>query len=147
MSQVSKRLINQKIEERMFEVFFGSLAELNKKEDIEAYLFDLLSPVERVMLAKRLAIAILLSKDYSYAAISDILKVSSPTISSISIWMKHSGKGFEIVVKKILRDEKFKETLKEIEKSFAKFLAGHPASRRRVETSYERQKRERDTVI
>ena len=147
MSQVSKRLIDRKIEERMFEVFFKSLADLHKSEEIEKFLFDLLSPVERTMIAKRLSIAILLTKGYSYAAIGDIVKVSGTTIASISVWLQHSGKGFEMVIKKILREESFKETLKDIEKSLAKFLVSHPASKRRVENLYEKGKRERASRV
>ena len=147
MSQVSKRLVERKIGERMFEVFFKSLADLHKSEEIEAYLLDLLSPVERTMIAKRLAIAILLTKGYSYAAIGDIVKVSVTTIASISVWLQHSGKGFEMVIKKILREESFKETLKDIEKSLAKFLVSPPASKRRVENRYEKEKQERISRI
>ena len=142
MSQVSKRLVEREIEERIFEVFFKSLADLHRIGEIKKYLFDLLSPVERTMIAKRLAIAILLTKGYSYAAIGDIVKVSGTTIASISVWIQHSGKGFEMVIKKILREASFKETLKDIEKSLAKFLVSHPASKRRVENRYEKEKLE-----
>lgn len=147
MPQISKRHMNPKIEARMFDVFFKSLTDLGKREDVEAYLYDLLSPVERTMLAKRLAIAVLLTKDFSYVAIADVLKVSFPTISSISIWMKHSGKGFEKVIKKILREEEVQKTLKDIERSLAKFLAAHPATKRRIEAAYNREKHERESVI
>ena len=75
MSKVSKRLINNNLENRIFEVFIKTIVDLKKPIDVQNFLNDLLSPVERIMLIKRLAIAILLTKGYTYEKIDETLKV------------------------------------------------------------------------
>lgn len=68
---------------------------------------DLLSPSEKIMLIKRLAIAILLNKGYTYNQIDQTLKVSRPTIMTVSYFLKHGQNGgYQKVTKKFLKDQK-----------------------------------------
>lgn len=115
MSQVSKRVLPKDIEKKLFEIFFRSLARLSNASDIEKFLFDLLGPVERTMLAKRLAIALLLAKGYQYEAIKSILKVSQETIARVNMALNYQGEGYSIIIKKLLRDEKMKDFFKKVE--------------------------------
>ncbi|EKE12532.1 MAG: hypothetical protein ACD_13C00191G0028 [uncultured bacterium] len=46
---------------------------------------EFLTPTEQIMLAKRMAISLLLAKNYNYQDISDILKVSNGTIAEVSM--------------------------------------------------------------
>lgn len=115
MSQVSKRTLSKNIEKKLFEIFFKSLAKLSNSSDIEKFLGDLLGPVERTMLAKRLAIALLLAKGYQYETIKDILKVSQETIARVNIALNYQGDGYQMVIQKILRDEKLGEIFNKIE--------------------------------
>lgn len=140
MSQVSRRWLAKDVERRMFEVFWKSLADLKKPKEIQRFLYDLLSPTEQIMIAKRLAIAILLQKGYSYEAICDVLKVSPTTVGKISLWLKSFGEGFRMVAQRIIREEGFKAFLLDIEEGLAKFLAAHPASKGRVEAEYRRER-------
>src|SRR3989338_9398310 len=105
MPQVSKKLLARKIEIRMFTVLEKAVADLKSGEDIRNFLDDLLTPTEKVMLAKRLAIAVLLAKDYNYRQICDVLKLSSNTVTSVLKHQVINGRGYAAVVKKILRDE------------------------------------------
>lgn len=106
MPQVSRKPLPKAVENKIFSIFFASLARLSNPSDIEAFLFDFLGPVERTMLAKRLAIAILLAKGYSYDAIKSVLHVSQETIARVNISLNYGGKGYEKVVQQILRSEK-----------------------------------------
>ncbi len=115
MSQVSRRTLSKDIEKKLFEIFFKSLARLSNPSDIEKFLGDLLGPVERTMLAKRLAIAFLLAKGYQYETIKDILKVSQETIARVNIALNYQGDGYQMVIQKILRDEKLGEVFNTIE--------------------------------
>ena len=62
MSQVSKYPVSKDVSDRMFEVFQMTISSLNNKEDIEEFFDEFLSPIEKIMLAKRLSIAVLLVK-------------------------------------------------------------------------------------
>lgn len=115
MTQVSKYPIHKDIERRMFEIFQTSISSLRNPNDIEEFLNEFLSPVEKIMLAKRLSIAVLLTKGYRYPTISSILRVTPPTIASVSINLKYRGSGYKRVVQKILQDEKIAAFWQKIE--------------------------------
>ena len=115
MPQVSKRVLSKDIEEKMFKLFFQSFARLSKSSEIQKFLEDLLGPVERIMLAKRLAIALLLARGYSYDSIKQTLRVSSETVARVNIALNHSGDGYKMVVDKILEDRQMTEFWEKIE--------------------------------
>ncbi len=115
MSQVSKYPIHKNVEKKMFEIFKSTISDLKNPLDIENFLDDFLSPVEKIMLAKRLAIAVLLAKGYTYPSISKILRVTPSTIATVSISLKYSGKGYKKMVEKILSNEKRDAFWKQIE--------------------------------
>ncbi|MBI2032471.1 MAG: hypothetical protein HYT09_02375, partial [Candidatus Levybacteria bacterium] len=72
--------------------------------------------VERIMLVKRLAIAILLTKGYTYQMIDETLKVSHPTIMKVSLELKYgTNNGYKKVVDNFLEHQKREETIDKIE--------------------------------
>lgn len=118
MSQVSKKFLDKKVMNRIFEIFVGSLVSINNKNKAEKFISDLLTDTEKIMLAKRLSIAFLLMKNYSYSRISGMLKVSTPTIWQVKRWMNERGEGY----KTILQDFIDKEKTKAMFQSFFDFL-------------------------
>jgi uncharacterized protein YerC len=92
---------------------------VKSKGEVEDFFNDLLTPTERIVLAKRLAIAILLAKGYGYAAIRKTLHVSPPTIATVSIALRYKGEGYRRVVNKLLKEETIKDFLLEVVDSFA----------------------------
>ena len=120
MAQISKYPVHKDVETRIFEIFKSTISSLNSSDDIEEFLDDFLSPVEKIMLAKRLSIAVLLAKRYTYSSIARILRVTPTTIASVSISLKYSGQGYKRMVKKILEDEKVDAFWQNIEDTLAK---------------------------
>ncbi len=108
MVQVSKRMLQKQVTERIMNLFWSSLASLSS-EDVSLFLDDLLTPTEKIMLAKRFSIAFMLLKDYDYFTINNILKVSDPTIWSIKTSLTYKGKGYKRIISKIMKEEKWKE--------------------------------------
>ncbi|MBI4990961.1 helix-turn-helix domain-containing protein [Candidatus Gottesmanbacteria bacterium] len=106
MTQVSRLPLRKEIEKRIFEIFLNSLARVRQKEEVESFIQDLLSPIEKIMLAKRLSIAFLLRKGYDQRTISRILKVSLSTVNRVSLRLQLGGEGFNKVIGEIIRDEK-----------------------------------------
>lgn len=141
MSQVSKYPIHKKVEERMFEIFKSTISSLKNNQEIEDFLEDLLSPVEKIMLSKRLAIAVLLAKGHNYPVIAEILRVTPSTIASVSLRLKYAGKGYKRAVEKILSAEKADRFWEKIEDILAKIPRAKGSDWLYQRKTYERKKR------
>jgi uncharacterized protein YerC len=109
MTQVSRFPLPKDLERQMFTLFRRVLVNLKSEEDVSDFLDDLLSPTEKMMLGKRLAIAFLLDKGYDQRTIRTILKVSLTTVNSVNYWLKHKGKGYRKVIRTIRQEEKWQE--------------------------------------
>lgn len=118
MPQVSKIRLRKEIEERMFKIFFQSMADAKTPKETENLLNDLLTPTEKIMLAKRLAIALLLLRGYDYSTVRQILKVSYGTISRVANWLKIEGSGYRKILTKMARQEIWKDLLNQINDVF-----------------------------
>jgi len=91
------------------------LADLKSSADVKEFLTDLLTPTEKVMLAKRLAIALMLIKSYDYSSIRSTLKVSPQTIGSVSLWLKYSGSGYRKSIERIIKKQKVATLIQNVE--------------------------------
>lgn len=141
MTQVSRRPVHKKVEERMFEIFERTISYLRSSEDIKDFLKDFLSPVEKIMLAKRLSIAVLLGKGYTYPSIKQMLRVTPSTIATVSLSLKYSGKGYKNIVNKILRDEKIDDFLQKMDDILAKIPPSKGSDWSYWRGKYEKEKR------
>ena len=111
MPQVSKRPLSK----NLYSIFWQTLADLKSSADVKEFLTDLLTPTEKVMLAKRLAIALMLIKGYDYASIRSSLKVSPQTIGSVSLWLKYSGSGYRKSIERIIKKQKIAGLIRNVE--------------------------------
>ena len=118
MTQVSKYPISKKVADRIFEVFLKTIVEIKNNKEADEFISDLLTPTEKIMLAKRLAIAFLLEKGYDYRTIQKIIRVSAPTITSVNTARKYGSEGYKKLIAKIIREEKlisfFEETVEKL---------------------------------
>jgi len=107
--------MNPEIEKRVYEVFIESVKNTKTSGEVINLLNDLLSPVEKIMMAKRVAVAFLLLEDkYTYAEISKVLKVSKGTIAKIHAIFALQGKGFRKTLGDILKRKVAKSALSEL---------------------------------
>jgi uncharacterized protein YerC len=105
MSQISKYPVSKQISDRIFEIFLKSLIEIKNENDGNEFISDLLSPTEKIVLSKRLAIAFLLEKGFDYKTIQSILKVSAPTIASVNTARIYGSAGYKKLISRILKEE------------------------------------------
>lgn len=105
MSQVSRRYLSPKTEQQIFDTFVESFTSLSSAQKAEGFLYDLLSPVEQVMLGKRLAIAYMLMKGYAQRTVADTLKVSQATVNKVNASLK-TGSGYRAIISHMLQKEK-----------------------------------------
>lgn len=106
MAQVSKYPLSIDVYDQIEVLFIDTLANLTDKKLTRSFLFDFLTPTEKIVLVKRLAIYILLGKGYRYEEIKKILHVSDPTIAGANTSYKYLGTGCKQVINKLIQDEK-----------------------------------------
>jgi len=78
MANISKREVSTKVQRRIEKELRGQMT-----SNPSAFLEELFTKTERIMLAKRLAVMFMLESGYSFAAIERLLKVSPTTIAKI----------------------------------------------------------------
>lgn len=145
MAQISKRLLNKKVSHRIFEIFTEVISTLNKPTDIQDFLDDLLSPTEKIMLAKRLTIAYLLLKGYKQRSICSILKVSLSTVNKVSTNLQTKGRGYKEVIGKLFTKNKLNQILDKLDTYLFELLPPTPGTNwsERKRRFYEEKKQKR----
>lgn len=118
MTQVSKYRISQNVNDQILGIFLQTLAGLTNKTQVSEFLGEFLTPTEKVMLSKRLAIGYLVARGYEYREISRTLKVSTATVGSFARLYKY-GTSYKKVVNKILDKIKTKEMFLDFIEGFA----------------------------
>lgn len=124
MSQVSKRILPKNIQERLLKNLWSSFSSIKNHSEAKVFLEDFLSPTEKTMFAKRIAIAILLKKNYDFRAISSILKVSTTTVNSIYKLLNLKSKSYNLIIEKYNRRQVTKELFQELERYFYRLHPG-----------------------
>src|SRR3989344_4202246 len=124
MSQVSKRMLQADITERLFQNFWEMFANIKQTRQVQLFLEDFLSPTEKIMLAKRMAIAILFSKGYDHRTISSMLKVSTTTVNNIARFLNAKTPGYQLLIKKYSQKQSTKEFIQELERYFYRLQPG-----------------------
>lgn len=120
MSKVSRRVLDKELEDKIFEVFLKSIVNIKTPVEAKNFVEDLLSPTEKIMIIKRLAIAVLLTKGKTYEYIDHTLKVSRATIMTVSLWLKHGKGGYRKVVESILKTQSKERLIDNIEEILLK---------------------------
>ncbi|OGM05213.1 hypothetical protein A2125_01780 [Candidatus Woesebacteria bacterium GWB1_43_5] len=115
MTQVSRSPLNSDVWERIFNLFVETLTDIKDKKKLAGFIDDFFSPTERIMFAKRLAAAVLLTKGHDYISIRKVLKVSPPTIAKMNLKLKYAGVGLNTVIKDILNKQAQRVFWKELE--------------------------------
>lgn len=85
MPHVSKRKLDQKTFDKIFGKLVVVLERAQNKQKFISVLHELLTETEKIMLAKRLAIILLLFGDTPQHRIAEVLLVSPTTISKIAL--------------------------------------------------------------
>ena len=126
MPQVSRRLINQKTQDKIFNLFISSILKCKSKDLAIELVEDLFTPTEKVMLSKRLSIAYMLLHGYDYRSIAKVLKVSTTTVANVSTWLKIKGKGLRKIMDSIKKDEKIRVVLTDVIDTVQDLIASAP---------------------
>ncbi|MEK7470817.1 MAG: Trp family transcriptional regulator [Patescibacteria group bacterium] len=105
MSQVSKFLLTEDVWNRIFNLFIETLIDIKDKSKLRDFVDNFFTPTEKIVFAKRLAAAVMLSKENSYQDIRRTLRISPPTIARMSMQLKYKGEGLSKVIENILKKD------------------------------------------
>ncbi len=114
MTQVSRIKLRIDIENRIYKLLSQTLAGIKKEDEFNDFLDDFLSPTERTVFAKRLAIAILLAKGCDYAEIRKTLRVTPTTISRANFRMNYGNGSVKKAAENIANSDYGKALAEEI---------------------------------
>ena len=106
MTQISKSDLSPLVKSEIYNQLNHVVSECRDENEVELLFSELLTKTERIVIAKRLFIAVMLTKGYSYRDIRLVLGVSFPTVRSVQFWLEHGGKGYKQAVERILLEKK-----------------------------------------
>jgi len=113
MVRNSRFVLAENLLEKLFDLFFEVVGNKHSKNEFKKIFVDLLTPAERIMLAKRVAIIYLLMKKIEYYNICDRLKVSPTTVAKYALLMEKS-EGITSTFIQIVKVDKVKIFLEEV---------------------------------
>lgn len=120
MPHVSRNKLSKITEQMLVEKLSSVFTHIGKGEDMLGFLDALLTPTEKVMLAKRLAIIVLLEEGLPESRIASMLHVTRITVSRMQLYYEARGHGFKIALQK-LEQEKQLGDFKQYLLSLAKY--------------------------
>lgn len=126
MPHVSFRKLPEKTEKELIENLKAVFRKINKEEEISSLFHSLLSSTEQLMLAKRLAVIVLLQEGVAEPKIANALNVTRITVEKMRLFMETKGEGFNIALKKLEEEKRLQSFKKELLD-----LAGYAANPRR----------------
>ena len=110
MPHVSKIKLTKIEEEKLIQSFSLVMAKISIVSEMESFLGSILTKTERVMLAKRLAIVILLKEGISQTSICNTLNVTQATVSRMQLFLEARGdEGYGVALKKLENEKVLKE--------------------------------------
>ena len=114
MAQVSRRFVNPSVQKKIQELFLDCIARCRDQKTTAAFIDALLTDTEKIMIAKRVAIALMLLKGRITEEIQDTLKVSGQTVWTVGGWLRTRGAEFRSILKDVIkRDERQEKTHRE----------------------------------
>ena len=107
MPRVSRIPVKKYVYKDLLDSFVNLIIDFREETEVKAFLNDFLTPEEKLMLSKRLILALMIKKNFSVEDIRGILRVSKATVHSMKHWLSYK-KGIEIGVEKLRKREKSK---------------------------------------
>ena len=113
MAHISRKSLKRKTLDRISQELIEIIAHTRSRKETKALLEELLTPTERVMLGKRLAIIYMIIKEYPFSLIETTLKVSPSTVALA--WKASKRGAFPLMSRKIASEKTKKEFWESLE--------------------------------
>lgn len=106
MTHVSRNKLEPKEEDELKEVLNLVLASISKRDEMLKFINSLLTDTEKLMLAKRLAMIVLIKEGKSDSDISNALHVTRITVTKFKYFYEaRAREGYDIAINKIENDK------------------------------------------
>ncbi|MBI2055455.1 MAG: hypothetical protein HYT42_01040 [Candidatus Sungbacteria bacterium] len=119
MAKISQKPVTREVREEMFRSMFRALARVSDEGAIGKILDDVLTPTEKIMIAKRVMAAILIDRGYSYTEIGELLKLSPTTINTVHREIRKKGDGYRLIFGLFPKKSKFDKFLVAVDRFLA----------------------------
>ncbi|OGK13937.1 hypothetical protein A3C98_01500 [Candidatus Roizmanbacteria bacterium RIFCSPHIGHO2_02_FULL_37_15] len=114
MTRISRRILKENLLLKLHSLFFEIMSQYSSKESFLELIDDILSPTEKIMLTKRVAIIYLLIKGVDYRDIANVLKVSTGTVVLYAAKFYKRDSKIVKMIKTMLKKEKFFNFLEDV---------------------------------
>jgi len=111
MPPVSRRKLPVGMHENLVGILIQVLSTTNQTKSGLLFVNQFLSPSELTMLAKRLGIALLIKRGYTYEAIMEYLKVSKGTVAKVVGILNTTDTESQQILNKIIANKQIDEVL------------------------------------
>lgn len=113
MKKKLDQLTNQQRMETL-DMLYTAAGTIRGRDATKAFLKELLTPSERIMLGRRIWIARLLLSGWTHADIGEHLEVGPNTIVKVEKWLKKQMPGYRDAIKGLEKEMKTRENKREI---------------------------------
>lgn len=113
MARVSRFKLEEKVLDKIFNLFFEIVGKRRRQSEFMNVMQDVLSPNERVMIAKRIAIMYLLNKNIPVQTICNVVKVSPNTVFKF-VFLLDKTDGITPILRRVLQHESIADFFEEI---------------------------------
>lgn len=147
MPQISKRYVKPAVKEKIDNLFIECIAECRNQKEAANFINVLLTRTEKTVIAKRVAIALMLTKGYTAAEIDEKLKVSQATVYTVKYWLEDKGSELNKILANIAeRDERQRLDNQDLQREAESILPPPPGTNWK---NYRRSQHEkiRDTAV
>lgn len=121
MPRASKKGIRKNIETELKDHFSYLISSLNSSKEIENFFQDFLTKEEKVMLAKRLMLHLMIENNYTESKIKAVLGISRETVRTHKNIWERGGETYKKIIGKIAKREKTKEFWEKVGKILEPF--------------------------
>lgn len=123
MTQVSRFPLEEDVYYQIRDDFLWTISSHHSQDQAKAFFYDFFTKTERLMLAKRFAVALLIYENFDYRDIQYLLHVSSATISREAQWLDKEGNGIKPILEKLKQEERIKAFLKKADRFIDRHIA------------------------
>ncbi len=114
MPRVSRKILHPAVKAKIQELLLDCITRCRDQKTTADFIDDLLTDTEKVMIAKRIAVVLMILKGYPSLDIEETLKVSGQTIWTMRVWMTAKGKGYREMLEEVIeRDERLEKEHKQ----------------------------------
>ena len=147
MPQISKRFVKPAVKEKIDNLFIECIAACRNQNEAANFINVLLTKTEKTVIAKRVAIALMLTKGYTATEIDEKLKVSQATVYTVKYWLEDKGSEINAILSNIAkRDERQESDNLDLQREAGSILLPPPGTNWKNYRSAQ-HKKIRDTAV